>query len=163
MAIFLTICRLFYITSAATAGESREPAQEVRIRITSLFHQARGAEQGHDFTEALRLYDLILKLDPGLAEVWTNKGLVLHQLARHHEVLAAFQTSVRLKPRLLTPQLFSGIEYLKLGEPQKALKPLQVALTLEPHHPQATYELGNTYARLEQFESGRNAYLDLIQ
>lgn len=163
VAIVLSISLLFAITPVATSDQSLGPSREVKTRITSLFDQARRAEKEHDFTEALRLYNLILGLDPDLAEVWTNKGLVLHDLSRYREALAAFETSAKLKPGLLTPQLFSGIEYLKLGEPQNALKPLRIALTLEPHHPQATYELGNAYAQLEQFEAARMAYLDLTQ
>jgi hypothetical protein len=49
-----------------------------QARIVPLFREARRAEQRRDFVEAARLYDKILSLDPGIAEVWTNKGLCLH-------------------------------------------------------------------------------------
>jgi tetratricopeptide (TPR) repeat protein len=42
------------------------------------------AEQRRASHQAARLYDQILTLDP-LAEVWTNMGLVLHELDRHRE------------------------------------------------------------------------------
>jgi Tfp pilus assembly protein PilF len=70
---------------------------------------------------------------------------------------------VALKPQLLTPNLFLGIEYLKLDDPEKAVKPLQSVLAIEPHHLQATYELANAYARLEQFDLAIGNYRALLQ
>jgi tetratricopeptide (TPR) repeat protein len=148
---------------AGLRATAQDSSQEARAQIASLFQQARRAEQQRDFVGAARLYDTILQIDPKLAEVWTNKGLVLHELSKHREALAAFAKAATLKPKLLTPHLFLGIEYLKLGEPRNALKPLQAALALEPHYPQATYELANAYAQLEQFQLATETYRDLIR
>jgi len=136
---------------------------ETQAKIVPLFKQARLAEQRRDFAEAAKFYDRILQLDPSLAELWTNKGLVLYELNKHGEALAAFARAVALKPQLLTPNLFLGIEYLKLDDPQKAVKPLQSVLAIEPHHLQATYELANAYARLEQFDLAIGNYRVLLQ
>jgi tetratricopeptide (TPR) repeat protein len=142
---------LLWMVSLLTPG-LRAPAQNAaparQDRIVALFQQARQAEQRREFSEAARLYDKILALDPKVAEVWTNKGLALYELSKHREALAAFTKAATLKPRLLTPHLFLGIIYLKLGEPEKAIGPLESALRLEPRHPQATCELANARAGL---------------
>jgi len=147
--------------SSRKLAQNTAPARE--DRIIALFQEARRAEQQRNFLEAAKLYDEILTLDSKMAEVWTNKGLVLYELGKHREALAAFAKAATLKPALLTPHLFLGIEYLRLGEPHKAVKPLQAALALERHHPQATYELANAYAQLEQFELATRTYRDLIR
>jgi len=161
-----TLPALLWMVSLLAAG-LRAPAQNAvparQDRIVALFQQARQAEQRREFSEAARLYDQILALDPKLAEVWTNKGLVLYELSKHREALAAFAKAAALKPRLLTPHLFLGIIYLKLGEPEKAIGPLESALRLERHHPQATYELANARARLEQFEPATRLYRSLLE
>src|SRR5260370_26735230 len=93
----------------ASQAAARPPPAEIKAEIVPLFQRARQAEQRRDFSQAARLYDQILTLDPKLAEVWTNKGLVLHELDRHREALAAFARAASLKPDLITPQLFLGI------------------------------------------------------
>jgi tetratricopeptide (TPR) repeat protein len=136
---------------------------QTQAKIIPLFKEARLAEQQRNFPEAAKLYDKILQLDPNIAEVWTNKGLVLYELNKHRDALTAFQKAAALKPQLLIPQLFLGIEYLKLNEPQKAVGPLQAALAIEPHHSQAKYELANAYTRLEQFGLATELYRGLLQ
>ncbi len=154
---------LMALLGFARAGLSQSASRDTQARITELFKEARLAERRHDLREAVKLYDDILALDSKLAEVWTNKALILYELSNHREALAAFQKAAALNPRLLTPNFFAGIEYLKLGEPDKAVEPLKLALAVQPHHPQATYELADAYARMEQFELATPLYRDLLK
>jgi len=98
------------ITLFVSLSFSQDSATQIQSKIVPLFQQARQAEQRRDFAAALRLYDQILHLDSNLAEVWTNKGLVLYELNRHGEALAAFRRASELRPQLLTPLVFQGIE-----------------------------------------------------
>ena len=154
---------LHSITLFVSMAFSQDSATQIQAKIVPLFQEARQAEQRREFAEALRLYERILQLDANLAEVWTNKGLVLYELSKHREALVAFTKAVALKPQLLNAQLFLGIEYLKLDEPRQALRPLQSVLAMDPHHMQANYELANAYARLEQFDQATKLYRDLLQ
>jgi protein O-GlcNAc transferase len=142
---------------------AQDPDSKAPEKITPLFSKARQAEQRRDFVEAARLYDQVLRIDPGIAEVWTNMGLCLHELSKHREAAKAFAKAAEIKPRLLVPHLFLGIEYLKLNQPEKAVSSLRSALSIEPKHPQATYELANACVRLEQFEEAVRLYRQLLR
>lgn len=133
------------------------------IDVTALFREARQAEQKGDFTTALQKYDQVLAIDAGIAEVWANKGLVLHELDRHKEALAAFEKAASLKPRLLTPQLFIGLERLRFGEPRKAIGPLTAALEIDPGNVQARYALANARSGLGEFSQSIALYRDLLR
>ncbi len=161
-ALRLWLCGVTLLSGSSRAF-SQNPGPSIQAKIVPLFKEARLAEQRRDFPEAAKLYDKILELDPNLAEVWTNKGLALYELSKHSDALAAFAKAAVLKPQLLVPHLFVGIEYLKLGQPEKAVGPLRSVLALEPHHPQATYELANAYIRMEQFELATGLYRDLVR
>lgn len=139
------------------------PAAAQQAGVVELFRQARGAEQRRQFARAADLYDRILAFDSSIAEVWANKGLVLYELGRHRDAIGAFTRSAALNPQLFTPHLFLGISHLKLGETQQAVAPLRAALALEPHHPQAVYELANAYMRLEQFEAASELFQALAE
>ena len=154
------ICGVLLPCVIATA---QDPPPEIQAKIVPLFQSARQAEQRRDFSQAARLYDQILRLDSRLAEVWTNMGLVLHELDRHREALEAFARAASLKPDLITPQLFLGIEYVRLDEPQKALQPLEAVLAREPANNQALYALAEANAHLERFRLAVNLYHELIR
>jgi tetratricopeptide (TPR) repeat protein len=148
---------------ASTAIGAQNPPAEIKAKIVPLFERARQAEQGRDFTQAAKLYDEILALDPKLAEIWTNKGLALYELDRHREALEAFVRARSLKPALVTPQLFLGIEYLRFGEAQNAVAPLEAVLAREPGHKQALYELAEAEMRLERFGPAAKLCRELIE
>jgi tetratricopeptide (TPR) repeat protein len=120
--------------------------------IPALFRQAREAEQRREFATALRCYNRVLSLDARIAEVWANKGLVLHELERHREALAAFDRAAELKPSLLVPQLFRGIERLRLGQPAQAVAPLEAALALQPGNPEAVNALAHACLQTGRFK-----------
>jgi hypothetical protein len=73
LVLFIWLCFILFAVPQILAQGSQNQA-----RIVPLFREARRVEQRRDFVEAARLYDKILSLDPGIAEVWTNKGLCLH-------------------------------------------------------------------------------------
>jgi len=160
---FILFTSLCFTLLAVTQMLAQDSDSKAREKIAPLFSKARLAEQRRDFAEAARLYDQVLRIDPGIAEVWTNMGLCLHELNKHREAAKAFAKAADIKPRLLVPHLFLGIEYLKLDQPQKAVSSLQSALSIEPNHPQATYELANAYVRLEQFEHAVELYRRLLR
>src|SRR5436309_933434 len=83
----ILICGSFLPWPIAAA---QHPPMEIQAEIVPLFQSARQAEQRREFSQAARLYGQIITLDPKLAEVWTNLGLVLHELDRHREALDAF-------------------------------------------------------------------------
>lgn len=142
---------------------AQNPSGEIQARIVPLFQSAKQAEQGRDFTQAIKFYDEILALDPKLAEIWTDKGLALYELDRHREALEAFRRAASLKPVLMTPQLFLGIEFLRFGEAQKAVAPLEAVLAREPGQKQAMYELAEAEMRLERFEPAVGLCRKLIE
>jgi tetratricopeptide (TPR) repeat protein len=118
--------------------------------VATLFRAAREAERRGDLAGAVARYDEVLALDGSIAEAWANKGLALYELERHREALAAFETAARLKPGLLIPQLFRGLEHLRFGEPRKAVAPLEAVLKLDPDNPRVRYPLAIAYLNLSQ-------------
>ncbi len=130
--------------------------------IAALFRQARQAEQRRDFAAALENYDRVLAIDSRIAEVWANKGLVLHEMERHREALHAFEKAAELKPSLLVPQLFRGLERLRLGDPARAIGPLEAALELSPGHAEASNALAHACLQTGQFKRAVGLFRSII-
>lgn len=128
-----------------------QQAATSRERVITLFQQAQTSEQAQDYANAADSYRSILKLDPGIAEVWSNLGIDLYRLQKDKEAIAAFDKAIALKPSLLAPQLFEGKAYLESGRPEKALEPLKRAYALAPGETQTLLALGDAFAKLHQF------------
>jgi tetratricopeptide (TPR) repeat protein len=135
---------------------------EIQAKITPIFNNARAAERIGDLNKAARLYDEILRLAPGVAEIWTNKGLVLLQLERHREALTAFEKARSINPRLVVPHIFAGVEYLRDGRAREAIVALEQAVELEPTNTKATYELGRAYVAVEAYDRATSVLASVI-
>ena len=63
-----------------------------------------------------------------------------------------------LKPGLFTATLFSGVDYLNLGQPAEAVRFLQEAMRMQPENPEATLAIARAYAQLHQLRLAAQAY-----
>jgi tetratricopeptide (TPR) repeat protein len=147
--------RRFCFALIAIAAPCFLAAQEKdsRARIVTLFQAAQEAEQALDFSKSVAAYRAIVKLDPNIAEVWSNMGMALFHLGANQDAISAFQKASALKPALLAPHVFEGLAYLNLNAPQKAIPPLKAALALSPGQPEATLAMSDAYAQTRQFEA----------
>jgi hypothetical protein len=64
---FTLLVWLCFSSIATTQTLAQDPDSKAPEKITPLFGKARQAEQRRDFVEAARLYDQVLKIDPGRA------------------------------------------------------------------------------------------------
>lgn len=128
-------------------------AADPRDQIIKLFQIAQEAEQVQDLSKSVAAYREIVKIDPGIAEVWSNLGMALFHLGANQDAISAFQKASTLKPALLAPHIFEGLAYLNLDEPRKAVAPLKQTLILSPRQPEAMLALGDAYARTLQFDA----------
>jgi tetratricopeptide (TPR) repeat protein len=81
--------------------------------------------------EAVALFDRALAVRP-VAEIWANRGKVLHDLNRSDEALASFDRALALRPDLA--QAWNGrVAPLRaLGRREEALESCERALALDP-------------------------------
>jgi len=62
---------------------------------------ARGAESFHlhEYDEALKSFDMALKMDPKYVDAWINKGSALHELGMYGDAIAAYDQAIRIEPQ----------------------------------------------------------------
>lgn len=120
-------------------------------KVAEIFQAARAAERSRELDKALALYDELLRISD-IAEIWTNKGLVLLELGRDAEALAAFERSTAKNPKLVTPLRFAGVASMRLGRPRAAVAPLEKALALDPANTQIARELARACLASDSYE-----------
>lgn len=133
-------------------------SQTAENQETAHFRAAQSALKQGDLAGAAQEFKKVLDLDPHLVEARVNLGLVQHALGEYN--LAASNLSIALaeRPALPGPAVVLGIDYLKLGEPEKAIPVLQRALRLEPANPEGHRALANCYLSRTDYGQAANEF-----
>ena len=132
----VAVCLLCGASAAPTRGQSVETETEKH------FNAARVAQNSGLLDEAAQEYQQALKWSPGIAEIYASLGLVYYSQAKFGESAATLSKSEQLKPGLNGVSLWLGVDYIKLGSPDKAIRLLREAVRRAPTDVQAQRWLG---------------------
>ena len=113
------------------------------------------AKGQHD--AALVVIDEALVATPQDPELHYARGIVLEQLARPQDAIAAWQAAVKLRPDFYPAHNGIGAVQLDAGQAEAALVSFQAAITAKPDFPDAHYNLGRAHLVLGQADKARAA------
>jgi len=136
----VVVCCSIFI---ALNGEafSQQPSEFESLLASAQQAQARG-----DFDAAAEFYRKAASVRPEIAELQANLGLMYYQTGKDEQAIDAFLQAIRLKPRLFVPNLFLGLDYLKLKRSNEATPYLKRAALSKPTDPEVHLALGQAYA-----------------
>ncbi len=126
--------------------------------LESILAAAGEAQAKHDFATAAGYYQQAVKLSPNTAELWANLGLMQDLAGNIPDAIKSFSEAVHLKPSMYVPQLFLGIENLKLNHAEAAIPFLQKAEQINPKDPQVPLALGRAFALSGKGDRASDAY-----
>ncbi len=124
--------RAFCIGILCAAFAVTGNGQDADSELSRDFAAGQRAQAAGHFDEAVRSYQAVLRLAPGLPEAEANLGLVYHLQGRYAESARAFEKALAAKPDLRGANLFLGIDYAKLGQASRAVPYLRRAIKQEP-------------------------------
>ena len=103
-----------------SASETFAKAIQLRSRSKELYLLKATADEGRGATEdAIAACQKVLELDPDYAEAYAEIGDVLqHNKKRRSEAIAAYESALKINPRLLSVYEFLGQTVL-LAEDEK--------------------------------------------
>jgi predicted TPR repeat methyltransferase len=111
-----------------------------------------------DLIAALEHYDRITAIEPRLAEVHNNRGLLLHRLARPAEALASCDRAITLASDLIGAHVNRGNALSALGRRGEALAAYDQALELRPDQAEAHLGRGNLLCDEGRYDTALAAY-----
>lgn len=147
---FLKTCLKLFLLLLLAIPEFGFGQQDPDIKLASLLAAAQQAQAKDDYAAAANSYKQAIKIRSDVPELWANLGLMEHEAGNYEESIHALQEANRLKPSLYVPNLFLGIDYVKIGKPKEALQFLLKAERLNNKDPQVPLELGRAYSSLGQ-------------
>jgi tetratricopeptide (TPR) repeat protein len=110
------------------------------------------------FSRAAEDFKKVLALDPSLVEAEVNLGLAYQSLFEYDLAVRHLTKALRERPNLPGPTVIVGMDYLKLGSPEKAVPFLLSALKLDPSNREAHQALASSYLGQENFRSAAEEF-----
>lgn len=110
------------------------------------------------FDEAAAVYRQLVKAVPDNPGLLLNLGMALHLAGHSHEAIAPLAQATRLDADVLPAWLFLGASYLAVGEPARALAPLQKYVHQQPQDPGGHQTLADALFALDRFADAANEY-----
>ncbi|MPZ19187.1 MAG: tetratricopeptide repeat protein [Luteitalea sp.] len=132
-------------------------------RIVELAGRAKEAMSSGRFEEAAKLYEEILVAHPDEAGLHMNLGMARAMAGQPRAALPALERAAQLDPSLLPAQLFLGTVYLDLGEPERAVAPLEKVVAEQHDNTQAAQALGEALLQIERFDEAAERFERLTE
>jgi tetratricopeptide (TPR) repeat protein len=117
-------------------------AQDTDSTVEAHFAAAQRAQKAGELDTAAHEYQEILRLEPGLAEVHANLGLIYYAQSRFDESAKELRRAAQLKPGLHGVGFWLAVDEIKLGRPETAVPLLRQAIERNPGDEQAEKWLG---------------------
>jgi tetratricopeptide (TPR) repeat protein len=136
---FVVCCSIFIALTGAAF--SQQPSD-----FESLLASAQQAQAGGNFEAAAQFYRKAVTLQPNIAEIRANLGLMYYQTGNDQQAIGSFLSAIHLKPTLFVPNLFLGLDYLRLKRFSEAIPYLKEAAVLNATDVQTRLALGQAYA-----------------
>lgn len=125
--------------------------------------QAKAAMLAQRYSEAAGIYRRMAAQMPGEPGIRFNLALALHQAGEFQEstrILESMPASKRNNPQYW---FLLGEGYLNLGDPEKAVRPLEEAARIEPENADTQIELASALLESGQFAKSEECFRALSQ
>jgi len=111
------------------------------------------AQESGNYEEALKLYTKALQLDPRIAQIYNNRGLVHYFLKDFAKAESNFDKAIELDPKLCMAYNNKAIIYYERRLFEQAIKYFNMVIQLDPKLEQPYYNRGFAYYKLNQTEN----------
>lgn len=137
--VLVLVAGLFAKTAVAQSG------------LEQHFRAGQAAMQSGDATVAVKEFQAALVLDPTLVEARVNLGLAYHLAGDYRHAVEQLALSRKARRDITGANIVLGNDYLKLGEPEKAVAPLEDVWKADPKNWQAARLLREAFVRSDSY------------
>jgi tetratricopeptide (TPR) repeat protein len=123
------------------------------LTIEEVFKLAIENHQQNKLEEAVKLYNQVLKIDPGYANVHNNLGVIHKNLGENQKAITYYEKAIEIDPNYIGANYNLGIIFQESGENQKAKVYYEKVIEIDSSHADAYYNLGTVSLKLGEVEN----------
>ena len=137
--------------------------QTLEQPVVQYFRSGQQALEQREFARAAEDFKKVLALDPTLVEAEVNLGLAYQGLLQYDLAVRYLAKALKERPNLPGPTLIVGLDYIKLGTPEKGIPFLEQSVKLDPKNRYAREALASCYLSQENFRSAAEQFREISQ
>ena len=122
------------------------------------FEQGNAFMKNKNYSEAIRVYDKAITVEPDYFEAWNGKADALNRAQQFTEALEASDRVLVLKPDYVQGWINRGYILYNLGRYDEELKAYETAITLDPTNPAAWFNKGYSLAGMKRYDEAIAAF-----
>jgi tetratricopeptide (TPR) repeat protein len=122
------------------------------------FEQGNTFMKNKNYSEAIRVYDRAITVEPDYFEAWNGKADALNRAQKFTEALEASDRVLVLKPDYVQGWINRGYILYNLGRYDEELKAYETAITLDPASPAAWFNKGYSLAGMKRYDEAIAAF-----
>ena len=130
------------------AGDGIEEIQVPAVDVYKLIDQAVKLENEKQYSQALAVWNEVLKRDPDDAKGHNDLGVNLFLLGNFDQAFEELRKAIRINPQLVEGHYNLGRFLLQQGHPVQALPELETTVTLNPRFSSGQEALASAYIAL---------------
>lgn len=127
------------------------PADKQALPLFNLGNALQGLGQ---VDEALKVFTLVTKVDPQMADAWINRGRLLDDAGNHAQAIECYDTALALVSDDVVALANRGNSLRSLNRFAEAKASYEAALAIEPNNPASLNGLGQCLSSLGKPDQG---------
>jgi Tfp pilus assembly protein PilF len=131
--------------------------------INDLFQQALSHHKNGNLNDAQKIYEKILKVNPGHFDTLHIMAIILAQKKQFIDALMLFESAVAINPNNAEVYNNRGILFYDLKRFDDAIQNYDKAIQLKPNYAEAYNNCGNAFKELKCFDEALLGYDKAIQ
>ncbi|MBI5101243.1 MAG: tetratricopeptide repeat protein [Nitrospirae bacterium] len=154
-------CRIIeWCVEAALKNELSEDDEKKKIKLAK---KAKKFKEGGKYTEAINIYQQILRLDPNEESAYGLWGLLLVEQGLYEGAIEKFKKAIEINPNSATAYWSWGHSLRRLKQYENAIEKLKKALEIKPNYAAAYGAWGDCLRYTKRFSEAEEKYRKALE
>lgn len=127
------------------------------------FNRALQLQQAGQLLEAEAAYRKAMAMNPNVALLYSNLGVVVYTLGRVDESIPLYKKAIKLDPQLSLAYNNLGVSLSAMSRLEEALEAFSKTIALVPDDPEPTNNYGDVLVKMSRFAEGAAALHRALQ
>ena len=126
--------------------------------LEKIFASAVQNHQKNNLTEAIDLYNQILKSDPNNSVVNYNLALAFDKNNQTYKAIDYYKEAIKIDPNYISAHFNLGIAFRELGDFEKEISCYEKTINIDPNHSKAINNLGLAFKKLGNYQKAISCF-----
>lgn len=122
------------------SGARKEPDyNDADFQKRDLYNKGRNQMSNEKFLDAIRSFELAIRIDPQFVEAWVEKGYAHFHLGEYSVAISAYNRAIELDVENGPAWNLKGLAYYKMKNYEKAIECCEKAIDIDPNDGMSWY------------------------